>query len=195
MTITVLVDLDGVVADFDGLLHQRCAEQGIPLDIGGPDEQTCRFLTDHATGDAWWDRARAVQAICDIVETPGWFRELPLMPGAQEGVAGLVDCGYDVWFVTKPLEANPLCGSDKYGWVCEHFPDLKGRLVLAPDKSMVRGDLLIDDAPKMSWLSRADWRPVVFDRPYNREDSAWGSLPLRWSWDRDPSELYMMAPF
>src|SRR5690606_26027440 len=105
---------------------------------------------------------------------------LPVTPGAQEGVDALMAVGVDVWVCTKPLEVNPTCRDEKGAWLREHFPMLEKRLIIAPDKSLVMGDILLDDAPSLEWARRATWMPVVFDAPFNRAGSIWERLP-RWT--------------
>lgn len=175
MTI-VLVDLDGVMADFDLTLWERTREHW-PADYH-PDQQAHRFCTDLLRGAA----RKAVRA-----ETykPGFFASLAPIPGAVDGVRELAAMdGVDVWFCSKPLYGNPTCHSDKAAWLEQHLgAEWSRRLILAADKSMVFGDILLDDAPRLEWLElgEAPWEPVVFTRPWNGPGSDWGHIP-RWSW-------------
>lgn len=170
---TVLVDMDGVLADFDGPLFRYF---GAELDCT-PETQIHRFLTNHLP-DEWLRRQMRA-----MVEGNRWFARLPVMPGAKEGVKYLQDAGHDVWIVSKPLEASRSCASDKFEWVEEHFPSLVGKLILAPDKGLVKGDYLIDDAIKPSWLEYATWEPIVFDHPWNRTGAhSLGSALRMYGW-------------
>lgn len=176
----VLVDLDGVLADFDLTLWDRTRPHW-PVGYH-PDQQAHRFCTDHLTGA----HKRAVRA-----ETykPGFFADLTPIDGAVEGFHALADHA-DVWICSKPLHGNPTCHSDKMAWVERWLgKDWGRRLILTPDKSMVRGDILLDDAPKLEWIPRAVWAPVVFTRPWNRAGSEWEHLP-DWSWD-DPIQFLL----
>jgi len=166
----LLLDMDGPLADFDLHFWHRCQEQGFTFDVHGPAFQAHRYFTEHIPNRAERRKARA------MVDQAGWFAELPVTPGAVEGVASLLDAGFDVWVCTKPLEANPTCHSDKAQWIARHFPALTDRLIIAPDKSMVRGDVLLDDAPHPAWFGRSAWRPVIFDAPFNRAGD-WADLP------------------
>lgn len=180
--ITLLLDMDGPLADFDRHFWEYLERVGIELDISSQADQMYRFLTDHMPRSER-RRARA------IVERAGWFGELPVTPGAKEGVAELLGAGVDVWVCTKPLEANPTCLNDKHAWLVRHFPELSNHLITAPDKSMIRGDILLDDAIKLTWLETATWAPVVFDAPFNRYHSEWRDIP-RWSWG-DPLDILL----
>ena len=54
----------------------------------------------------------------------------------------------DVWILTRPNLLNPLSYTEKMLWVRDHLgQDWVDRLILCPDKSLLKGDLLIDDHP------------------------------------------------
>lgn len=184
--VELLVDLDGVVVAFDEHLFNRTRQVNHQFWPEGytPAAQTARFCTDHAV------TSFARRTIRDWIEQPGFFYELPPLPGALDGLAVFEDDPrIELWFVTKPLEANPTCRDDKARWLETHLGlGWSRRLIIAPDKAKVDGHILLDDAPKLAWLDRARWQPVIFDRPYNRTGSPWGHLP-RWSWGQPVDEL------
>ena len=173
---TILLDMDGPLADFDRHFWDRCTALGYTFDVVHYDHQSHRYFIEHIPNRRERKAARA------MVDAPGWFAGLPVTPGATEGVAALLAAGLDVWVCTKPLEANPTCLNDKHAWLEANFPALADRLITAPDKSMVHGSVLIDDAPNPAWFDRATWAPVVFDAPYNRAGTPWADLPrFRWA--------------
>lgn len=175
---TLLLDMDGVIADFDLAFWHLGHELGVTFDITSMKDQTHRFLDAHIPDKA------ARRAMRTIVNATHWFAKLPVAKHAEGGVR-VLERHFDVWICSKPLEANPWCASDKHAWICEHFPQFKDKLILAPDKSMVQGDILLDDAIKPEWVERAAWTPVVFDAPFNRTGKH--AFDLRWSW-LDPVE-------
>ena len=76
----------------------------------------------------------------------GFFRKLPLKPGAQEGIKKLNNMGHLVNFATRPSYKNPHCFTDKAMWTLENFGwDAYMALIITPDKSLLIGDVLIDD--------------------------------------------------
>ncbi len=175
----VLVDMDGPLADFDTLFFERCVQNGYTLDCDIT-EQRHRFATDHIPDRRERELAR------QMVNTSGWFKDLPVTPGAQEGLE-LLDEFCDVWICTKPLEVNPTCRDDKAHWLGLNFGGRwVRRLIITPDKSLVQGDILLDDAPHITWLDKADWKPVIFPTPWNGEGSDWAGH-ARWYWS-DPIE-------
>lgn len=183
MTHTLLLDMDGPLADFDRHFYRRCSERGYTFDVDGPEYQQHRYFTEHLPNPSERKQARR------MVDTAGWFAELPVVPGAQQGVLDLLNAGVEVWVCTKPLEVNPTCHSDKANWILRHFPPLHDRLIIAPDKSMIAGDVLLDDAPKHEWLDHAPWRPVIFAAPFNADQ-----YPgcRRWTWGDPLDDL--LAP-
>lgn len=172
--LTILVDMDGPVADFETHFWNRCVENGWELDCA-QHEQTERYGTSHVVNPAHRRLARA------MVETAGWYAELPPVAGALDGLVGLA-VHADVWLCTKPLEDNPTCRDDKGAWVRRCLGgDWERRLIISPDKSMIRGDFLLDDAPKPAWYPFASWAPVIYTAPYNGKASEWGRVP-HWDW-------------
>lgn len=183
-----LVDQDGPLADFDPHFHNRCREQGWYLDCEGAHDQTFRFATDHMPHEEQRLAARA------MVDTAGWFRELPVVEGAIEGLNRLAEVpNSEVWICTKPLEANATCRDDKAWWLEQHFGrEWVDRLILAPDKSLVQGHLLLDDAPKPEWSQRASWVPVIFPMNWNGAGSDWDGQ-IHWQWGDDIEILVDIA--
>ena len=180
----VLVDQDGPLADFDTAIWKVIIESGIPISCTR-ETQTVRFIDDAV------DKAYK-QVIRTPIDTPGWFRNLPPVPGAREGLTALAKVA-EVYICTKPLEKNATCRDDKAAWVEEHLgKKWVDRLFIAPDKSLVKGAILLDDAPKPKWYPRAEWQPVIFPTPWNGPGSLWEGLP-RWTWGDDIEDLLRWA--
>lgn len=180
----LLLDMDGPLTDFDAHFWDRCNDAGWPFDVTDPSEQRHRFFDGHLVDKAHRKLAR------QMIEGTPWFRDLPVTPGAVDGVAELME-HFEVWVCTKPLEANKWCASDKAAWIARHFPRLVGRLIMAPDKSMIRGDVLLDDAPNVDWCESAMWSTVIFRAPFNGAGTKWGRWPS-WTWG-EPVEVLEVA--
>lgn len=53
---------------------------------------------------------------------------------------------YDIWILTRPSVQNPLCYTEKRVWVEKHLGmEWCHKLIISPDKALLKGDLLIDD--------------------------------------------------
>lgn len=113
---------------------------------------------------------------------PGFFEGLEPMPGAIESVNQLRSMA-QVYILTAPSVRNPLCYTEKRLWIEKHFDlDLCYHLILSPDKSLLKGDILIDDNTSgkgqdkfegrlIHFGSEAfpDWKTIMQDKAFYRE--------------------------
>lgn len=194
MSLTFLIDMDGPLADFDRQFFDRCTEAGYEMH-STLETQCCRFATNCITDP---EHRRAARA---MVDTEPWFRDLPVVPGALAGINELLahpDVA-DVFICTKPLSVNKTCHSDKAAWVERHLgAEWLERLIITPDKSMVRCDILLDDAPKSHWFDRAEWTPVIYPMPWNAQDTDYSRSHRlddapRWDWTMPVNDLVWIA--
>jgi len=75
-----------------------------------------------------------------------FFRNLEEVQSGVETIKLLAKEGYDVWILTRPSIRNPLSYMEKRIWVEEHLGfDWCDKLILCPNKSLLIGDILIDD--------------------------------------------------
>ena len=160
--IIVLIDLDGVVADwqlmFDSLIETHIPELEILRN-----EQITQFKAQELYPVEY--RAK----IADLMLMPGFYRNLDPIEGAVEVVKRLAD-KYTVFFCTAPLGGHETCASEKIQWVKHYFGDeLSKRMVITDDKTLVYGDVLIDDRPDIyGAVEIPAWKHIVFNAPYNQ---------------------------
>lgn len=75
----------------------------------------------------------------------GFFTKLPPRKYAIESFKWLSE-NFDTWILTRPSVMNPLCYTEKRVWVEEHLGfDACKKLIITPDKGLMKGDYLIDD--------------------------------------------------
>jgi len=75
----------------------------------------------------------------------GFFLKLNEIPDAIESFKKLQE-KYDVWILTKPSFKNVNCYTEKAQWVWDHLGyDVLEKTIFSPDKSLLKGDYLIDD--------------------------------------------------
>jgi 5'(3')-deoxyribonucleotidase len=75
----------------------------------------------------------------------GFFLGLEPYDGSIEGFRKLEE-KYDVWILTKPSTRNLNCYTEKAKWIYDYFgQDIVDKLILCPDKALLKGDYLIDD--------------------------------------------------
>jgi 5'(3')-deoxyribonucleotidase len=95
----------------------------------------------------------------------GFFLDLPLIPGAQEGIQHLLQEGHEIFFVTAAQEfRNSL--EDKYDWLLQYFPNISWKnFVFCGDKSIICADYLIDDHAFN--LRTFKGKGLLFSAPHN----------------------------
>lgn len=160
---TVLVDMDGVLADFDGAILER-----LPKEVARVARTS--FYMHH-------DYPEHEDLIYEITGDQRFFHDLPVIDGALEGWQRLVDLGYDPRICSAPLSHNGTTREGKLDWLKRHMVPEFGkhvveRAIIDPRKYNYPGFALIDDRPHVETRGIAKWRHVVFDQPYNQESTA-----------------------
>jgi 5'(3')-deoxyribonucleotidase len=93
-----------------------------------------------------------------------FFRDLPLLDGAQEALEKLSE-KYDIYIATAAMEF-PLSFAPKYEWLRLHFPFISPmRYIFCGDKSVLKADYLIDDTAKH--LEGFHGEGLLFTAPHN----------------------------
>lgn len=159
----VLVDMDGVQADLEGAFWREWATRHPDLPQYA-DVQHLTFKIETRFGDRYHEE------VASILDEPGFFAGFEPYKGAAEAMNAMVGRGWDVFVVTSPLLTNVTCGDDKFGWMDHHIGfGWSDRTIITRDKTLVRGDVLIDDKPVIKGRLTPTWKHVVFDRTYNHD--------------------------
>jgi 5'(3')-deoxyribonucleotidase len=118
-----------------------------------------------------WDTHKYVKPECgyciyDYLALPGFFLDLPFLPGAEEGMHELSKVG-ELVIVTSASD-KPQAVADKLTWVQTHLPMVKkGNTIVTSRKDLVHGDIMVDDSPANLKQTLARHK-IVLDYPYNR---------------------------
>ncbi len=160
----ILIDMDDVLADFDGEFLRRWRERH-PEKMYVPLEERKTFYVK----ESYPEVLRPL--ITEIYTEPSFFRALPPVAGAIESVKEMEQMGLEVFICTSPLSMYKNCVLEKYEWVDAHLgSEWVKRIVLTKDKTLVKGDYLIDDKPVITGAESVPmWEHVLYDRPYNKD--------------------------
>jgi 5'(3')-deoxyribonucleotidase len=93
-----------------------------------------------------------------------WQRMSP-QPGSVEMLKHIIDDGHSIKVVTA---THYLVAAPKFEWLLRNFPYLSMKdIIIAHDKQMIRGDVLIDDA--VHNLEGGEYEKILFSAPHNLE--------------------------
>jgi 5'-nucleotidase len=146
--------MDGVLADVYPRFFELYEEEtGIkkPLDD----------LYDRKEGEAFPELYR-------WVDTPGFFRTMPVMPNSQR-VLKLLNEIYEIIVVSMATEF-PVSLTDKQLWLNYHFPYISWKqVVFCGNKSIIPADIMIDDHLKN--LDNFNGETIMFIQPHNKNNT------------------------
>lgn len=162
MSKIVLVDMDGVLADFNKELLKRFKER-YPNKLQIPFEQ----LKTHNTEDNYEREDREI--IRNIYHEPGFVKSLEPIPGGLEAIKEM-SSRWDVVICTAFLKKYENCIGEKFEWIHNYLGNewIK-RMILTRDKTLVNGDYLIDDKPEQNGVCKPTWEHVLYSQPYNAQ--------------------------
>lgn len=177
MTRTILLDVDGVLADFVGAYLSLLERE---LGIVATREQVTDFDIGASLG---LTSAQSSQMKRAIGSCEGLARCLAVYPGAVFGLRELEKLG-EVYIVTSPWNSNPTWTHDREHWLRANFGIPHSRVIHTSAKYLVRGDVFIDDKT----TAVAKWRnehpgklPVVWSTPHNRRELWDGPCTSDWA--------------
>jgi 5'-nucleotidase len=160
----ILVDMDGVIADFDGEFLKRWRER-YPDQYYVPFDQRTTFYIK----DSYPEELKPL--VAGILLEPTFFRDMMPMEDSIEALSKMEQMGFELFICSSPLSIYKNCVLEKYEWVDKVLgADWVKRIILTKDKTLVKADYLIDDKPKITGVENTPiWEHIVYDRPYNKD--------------------------
>ena len=153
----VLVDMDGVMVDWSEQFAYDLARFYPQLQF----DEIREFVTPPPLPQEHQD------AINWVKNRNGFYADMLPIPGAISAVKEMAE-RHTVFFCSAPEIFNETCESDKKTWLRIFMGDeWAKRLILTKDKTLVRGDVLIDDRPDVHGVMEPVWKQVIFTQPYN----------------------------
>jgi len=108
-----------------------------------------------------------------VFHEKGFFANLPPMDGGLSALSEMRDAGLNVLLCTAPVLTSAYCVAEKFEWVQRHLgSEWLPRVVLTTDKTIVKGDVLIDDKPRITgFQAEPEWQQIIFTASYNTDTS------------------------
>lgn len=185
----VLVDMDGVLADYDGkmLKEVRKHMESNPLEITRENLWSYLSINEHLKDKIEWE--------------DGFFYSLEPIDGALEAIERMKKREWDIWICSSPSVTSKTCHSDKNNWLKKHFGDwLARKLILTKDKTLVIGDILIDDRGEIKGINQENtsFTHILFEQPYNSWSPCYktGNVIKNWrdNWEEKLAYLVEYQP-
>ena len=179
MRLRILLDCDGVLADFVRayLWHvNKIHARRIPTAYSPDDVTQWDIASALSLSKETEDEASA------IMGRPGECLKISAYLGSSEGVRMLQELG-DVHIVTTPFPPSETWTSQREKWLAVHYGIPRSRVCHAYDKTIVAGDVLIDDKTStlVAWKrAHPGGVAILWDRPWNRGDAWSGMRATSW---------------
>lgn len=178
----ILLDVDGVVADFSGYLLES-----VYSDLTA-DDVTCWDIMSLMTDE---QRVMAKHKL----KNPIWWFEQPVLAGAKEGVEFLQQDGHQIHWVTSPWHSCNGWESARRDWLHQYFKAEPKDITFTYRKDLVHGDVLIDDKYEhvAGWVGRHGPFGLLFDAPYNRDSEPNEDIMVVRGWEEVVSTIRILA--
>lgn len=152
---TILVDVDNVLEDLNqawvNAVNEKYGTNVSPNDIVSWDIEQ------------FFDGLSRTQVFSPLHDKRFW-ESLEPIDGAPEYLKKLIDDGYQVLLVTS---SHPDTIQYKYRFIVKYFPYISFKdIIFASKKQMIRGDVMIDDAPHN--LEGGEYLGLLMYSPHNR---------------------------
>lgn len=169
----ILIDMDGVLSDFDGEFLKRWQDR-YPNKFFVPMDKRNIFYVK----DSYPEELKPL--VTEILLEKNFFRDMMPVEGGREALTEMESIGLEVFICTSPLSHYKNCVLEKYEWVENNLgKKWVERIILTKDKTIIKGNILIDDRPVITGIDEyVEWEHILYDRPYNK-----GINKKRITWD------------
>lgn len=182
--VDILIDCDGVCADFTKALQEAAKLLGLSYHAPGSTELF----------EQWPDGAAA--DVSALLDEPGTAMYLPVISGARQGIDKLRALGLRPVIVTKPWTSSTTWAFERIKWVMYRLGIPAEDIILCDNKWRIAGLTLCEDSPKNAeaWARVHKRKAILFDQPWNRKYKQPSDVIRVYSWDHALREIERLLP-
>ncbi|MDQ3014829.1 MAG: 5'-3'-deoxyribonucleotidase [bacterium] len=172
----VLIDMDGPLADFEGRFLEIWKEKYPDSHfISFEDRKSLHLISDYPP--------EYKEKIELIMQEEGFFSSLSPNLAAINAINEMVSIGYNVFICTAGIYSNKNCLTEKKLWIEKYFGEKLARTtIFTKDKTLIRGNYLIDDNPNMgNGIVTPEWEHIIYDQPFNKNSIDKRRIKSDWS--------------
>ena len=155
----ILIDLDNTVANWNQHLQDKLSKQDIHINI-----------FNRKYYDIYKSFPKYTQQIKNIIDKKGFYKELKPIQYSIQTIQQLMQHN-TVFFVTSPPKHNSWSFYEKVEWVQKYFNTKN--IIITYDKTLVKGDILIDDKPTIEGCTNKDYKHIIYKQSYNNGTFEW----------------------
>lgn len=162
----LLIDMDGVIADFDRKVVEVYKKKYPQKWCVSLDERQNFYIEED-----FYEEVR--DAIKEIYTSPGFYESLHPIRGSLEALSEMDGLDIQAFICTSPLSKYENCVTEKYRWVDRHLGKAwVKKIIMTKDKTLIKADILVDDKPSVTGVEIPSWKHVLYSRPYNKNVDA-----------------------
>lgn len=184
--IRVLVDMDGVIADFEKSLIQIYQNECPNLPVLPCYLRRGLFIDKQYDEYFFQDWPEAGEKLRTIMKREHFFKNLPPIPEAVNKIHCLLDNpGYDVSICTSPLTHNVFCTSEKLEWLDKFFGNrFHRKVIMTNDKTLVNADFLLDDKEHIEGaIENPSFEHILVRQQHNQHVTSTDKKNILESWN------------
>lgn len=158
----ILVDMDDVLADFEGEFFRIYRQKHPDKPYILPEDRRLFRLTEEYPKNT-------APYVKGVYLAPGFIKNLPPIAGGLDALLEMEEKGHQVMICTSPLYDYENCVLEKFEWMDRYLgKEWSSKIILTKDKTLVKGDILIDDKPLITGKCTPEWEHVLYTKPYNQ---------------------------
>jgi 5'(3')-deoxyribonucleotidase len=162
---TVLVDVDGVVADFSGhTIKMLRFDFKIPQDV---------VIDNYNMEQSLLPYGIKPKDLHKIWKKPLFCSSIRLIPRSVDSIYRLSQ-SFTVVFLTKPMEDHSTWHFERTSWIENNFKGLYEEIIFATNKWRVDGDAFVDDHAEnvQAWSAKHPSKAsAIINQPWNKNSN------------------------